>query len=52
MGFFFFFLIYFWLRWVSAAVQVSLVAASRGYLLVMVHRLLIAMTSVVVAPGL
>ena len=34
------------------AVQVSLVAASRGYLLVMVHRLLIAMTSVVVAPGL
>ena len=51
-GLFFFFLIYFWLRWVSAAVQVSLVAASRGYLLVMVHRLLIAMTSVVVAPGL
>ena len=43
----FFFFFNFWLCWVFVAVHgLSLVAESRGYSLVAVHRLLIAVTSV------
>ena len=45
--------IYFCLHWAFVAVHgLSLVAASRGYFLVAVHRLLIAVASLVVAPRL
>ena len=45
--------LYFWLCWVFVAVhRLSLVAASRSYSLVMVHRLLIAVASFVVEHGL
>ena len=40
--------IYFWLCWVFVASFFSLLVQSRGYCLVAVHRLLIAVTSVVV----
>ena len=40
--------IYFWLCWVFVASFFSLLVESRGYCLVAVHRLLIAVTSVVV----
>ena len=44
----FFFLIYFWLRWVFIAARgLSLVAASGGLLFLVVRRLLIAMASLV-----
>ena len=44
--FFFFYLFIFWLHWVFAGVhRLSLVAASRGYSLVVVHRLLTAVAS-------
>ena len=49
----FFFPIYFWLHWVCIAAHwLSLVTASRGCSLVAVHRLLIAVASLVVALGL
>ena len=46
-------LLYFWLCWVSVtAPGLSLVAVSGGYSLVAMHELLIALTSLVVEPGL
>ena len=43
---------YFWLCWVFIAMQeLSLVAASGGYSLVTVHRLLIVVPSFVREPG-
>ena len=52
----FFFLnkfIYFWLRWVFVAVRgLSLVAVRGGYSFVAVHRLLIAVASLVAEHGL
>ena len=45
--------IYLWLRWVFvAACGLSLVATSEGYSFVAVHRLLIAVASLVVEHGL
>ena len=45
--------IYFWLCWVFIAVcQLSLVAASRGLLLIAAHGLLIAVVSLIMAHGL
>ena len=44
---------YLWLHWVLVAVLwLSLIAASRGYSLVVVHGLLIAAASLVVEHGL
>ena len=53
----FFFLInlfiYFWLLWVFVAVRgLSLVAVSGGYSFIVVHRLLIAVSSLVAEHGL
>ena len=45
--------LFFWLHWVFiAALRFSLVVASRGCSLVVVHRLLIAMASLVAEQGL
>ena len=45
--------IYFWLCWVFVAAHgLSLVVASRGYSSVVVHRLLIAVASLVAEHGL
>ena len=45
---FFFIYLYFWLHWVFvAACVLSLVAASRGYSLVVIHRLLVVVASLV-----
>ena len=48
-GFIYLFIFYFWLCWVFvAARELSLFAGSRGYSLVAMHWLLIALASVVV----
>ena len=44
--------IYFWLCWVFVSAQTSLVVVSRGYFLVAVHGLFIAVASLVVEHGL